>query len=68
MEPSEVRGKKDIPNPVMSLQQTEQICPKHMTTTQHGIGQKRSSHNLEATQSQQQPLLGKAKVPLGAES
>lgn len=35
-----------------------------MTLTKHGIGQKRSNHNLEAAQSQQQPLLGRAKVAL----
>lgn len=51
----------------MSLQQMGQICPTHMTTPNKAWDRKKANHNLEAAQSQQQPLLGGASG-LGAES
>lgn len=53
VEPSEGKGKKGIAKSVpKSPQQMGQIHPKHMTTTQRVMVQKRLKQNIEAAQRQ----------------
>lgn len=65
VEPSEARGKKCITNPVCNIPHSRWAkYAQNMTATQHGMVQKRSSQNVKAAESQEQPLLGRAKLVL----